>query len=94
MVVGVVTFSFRMRHLNLLYCRGEEARLEFCYLLYVPSCFHFGYVNDFRYLEHFQQSFLLNLQPLKWLLLLDNFLAQVLQTWEVIARYAPVQNVK
>lgn len=30
-VVGVVTFSFRMRHLNLLYCHGEEVLLEFCY---------------------------------------------------------------
>lgn len=44
------------------------------------------------YLKHLQQSFLLDLQPLKRLLFLDYFFAQVLQTWEVVARYAPVQN--
>lgn len=44
------------------------------------------------YLKHLQQSFLLDLQPLKRLLFLDYFLAQVLQTWEVVAGYAPVQN--
>lgn len=47
-----------------------------------------------RYLEHFQQSFLLYLQPLKRLLLLDDLLAEGLQTGEVIARYAPVRHIR
>lgn len=60
--------------------------------LYAPhfpirACLHM------EYLEHFQQSLLLDLQPLKRLLLLDDFLAQVLQTREVVARHAPVPNI-
>lgn len=46
------------------------------------------------YLKHLQQSFLLDLQPLERLLLLDYFLAQVLQTREVIAGHAPAQNAR
>lgn len=46
------------------------------------------------YLKHLQQSFLLDLQPLKRLLFLDDFLAQGLQTGEVVAGYAPVRNTR
>lgn len=52
----------------------------------------FKYICALLYLEHFQQSFFLYLKPLEGLLLLDDFLAQGLQTGEVIARYTPIQK--
>lgn len=50
------------------------------------------FVNVLRYLKHFQQSFLLYLQPFEWLFLLDDFLTQVLQTWEIIAGHTTVHS--
>lgn len=95
--MGVVTFSFRMRHLNLLYCR-EEVILDFTTALFLKRkflvFFFFIRVCALRYLEHFQQGFFLYLKPLEGLLLLDDFLAQGLQTGEVVARYAPVEKCK
>lgn len=44
------------------------------------------------YLEHLQQRLLLDLQPLKRLLLLHDFLAQGLQTGEVVAGHAPARK--